>query len=128
MTQGIGVDIVDIERIRMLMTRYGDRFTCRTLTPIEYEKFVKISSHKKASFVAKRFAAKEAFSKAIGTGIGGACSFQDFSVVNDESGKPSIILHKEFDDCIKNSDIFISLSDERQMAIAFVVISKKQLH
>ena len=88
---GIGIDIVQIDRVRSSLDRLGDAFAKKILHPNEFEKF---NSHKlKDRYLAKRFAAKEAFAKALGTGIVEGVTLPRIEVINSQQGKPEIILH-----------------------------------
>lgn len=84
---GTGIDIVELERIEQAMDKQP-RFVARILTENEQEKFQALSPKRKVEFLAGRFAAKEAYAKAVGTGIGGDVSFLDVEVLPDEKGKP----------------------------------------
>ena len=126
-TLGVGVDIVDNSRIKRSIK--NKRFLSRVFSNSEI-----INSKKninKASFFSKRFAAKEAFSKALGTGFRNGIYFNDISIVNDKYGKPSFKINKKLKNFIKqkfkanNLNIFLSISDEKKHSIAFVVIGKK---
>jgi holo-[acyl-carrier protein] synthase len=91
MILGIGIDIIEVERIRASLERFGERFGQRILLPGETAYCL---SHKyPAPFVAARFAAKEAISKAFGTGIGSQLGWQDMEIARKESGEPYVILH-----------------------------------
>ena len=91
MILGIGIDIIEVDRIQSSHERFGERFLKRILHPKEIEYCL---SHKSpAPFLAARFAAKEAMSKACGTGIGAHLSWQDIEVGRKESGEPFVILH-----------------------------------
>ncbi|ADZ90392.1 holo-ACP synthase [Marinomonas mediterranea] len=121
---GIGTDIVEIARIRDSYDRLGDRFAKRILTDSEFERLKSFESDAIASaFLAKRFAAKEAAVKALGTGIGRGVSFQHFNVKNLESGQPILEVNDEicarFDQAIT---WHLSLTDEREYAQAFVIL------
>ena len=124
---GIGVDIIDNLRIKKSIL--NKKFIKRIFTKNEINISKKINN--KASFFSKRFAAKEAFSKALGTGFRKDLNFNDISVVNDKYGKPSIEMNKKIINLInkrfktKNVSIFLSISDEKKHSIAFVVIGKK---
>lgn len=123
MIYGIGTDIVSIKRIEDALFRFGDRFLHRILNEAEVAEYAQ--SAQPARFLAKRFAAKEAFSKAFGTGIGGEIGWHDVAVAHDERGKPiiksSAALSVRLAICeVKN--LHISISDESEHAIAFVVI------
>ncbi len=126
---GIGSDIVKISRIEELISSFQHQFLEKILIDSEIEKAKSISLHKKyISFVAKRFAAKEAFAKALGTGIGKEISFQDLFIDSDEFGKPRINLNSKLKDKLfakyGNLIFHLSLSDEEQYALAFVIIEK----
>ena len=120
---GIGTDIVQIERIKHAFERQGERFAQRILCASELYLF-----HEKGQsipYLAKRFAAKEAASKALGTGIG-AVSWQDMEISNDSKGAPVLKLMgaaKENMAALGASQVSISLSDEQDYAVAFVVLS-----
>jgi holo-[acyl-carrier protein] synthase len=121
--RGIGTDIVAIARIERALARHGARFAARILRPEELAAFA--SAARPAAWLAKRFAAKEALAKALGTGIG-AVSWQDFSVLSGESGAPVARCHGRAQDVLAElgvRDIWISLSDERDYALAFAVLS-----
>lgn len=124
---GIGTDLVEIERIAQSIERLGARFIDRILTPEEKARWASIGHHQVANaFVAKRFAAKEAAVKALGTGIGAGVSFQHFSVSNLPTGQPFLLV----DDSIAARFAFpvswhLSLTDEKAYAQAFVVLESK---
>lgn len=121
MISGIGTDIVHIKRIEALLTKYGDRFVNRILSKSEIVQFRIKNS---VLYLARRFAGKEAFFKAIGTGIGKPLRFSDITISNDDLGKPEIKIEDvEKGKLIKKySNIHISLSDDYPVAIAFVVV------
>ncbi|MBU6140048.1 MAG: holo-ACP synthase [Proteobacteria bacterium] len=128
MILGIGIDLVSVERIQNLEDQFGKKFLQKIFTKNESaESKKKISS---AIFLAKRFAAKEAFSKALGLGIGRGINFQDIEVENDDFGKPRIKILNEKNAFIKkhfnceNFAIHLSLSDEKSFANAIVLIEK----
>ncbi|RBP81860.1 holo-ACP synthase [Marinomonas rhizomae] len=124
---GIGTDLVEISRVTQSVERLGERFIDRILTPDEKARWAQINNADKANaYVAKRFAAKEAAVKALGTGIGSGVSFQHFSVGNLPSGQPILIV----DDSITARYEFpvswhLSLTDEKAYAQAFVVLESK---
>ncbi|BDX02095.1 holo-[acyl-carrier-protein] synthase [Marinomonas pontica] len=124
---GVGTDLVEIARIAQSISRLGERFIDRILTADEKKRWAEISNEDKANaFVAKRFAAKEAAVKALGTGIGSGVSFQHFSVVNLPSGQPVLVV----DDVISERydmplSWHLSLTDEKAYAQAFVVLESK---
>src|SRR4051812_40356172 len=88
---GVGIDIIEVERIRASHERFGERFLKRILRP---EEIAYCFSHAQpAPFLAARFSAKEAVSKAFGTGIGAQLGWQDIEVCRKESGQPYVVLH-----------------------------------
>ena len=124
--KNIGTDLVQISRINNLYNKYQDKFAQKILSDLELDKFYQLNNHKKVNFLAKRFAGKEALVKALGTGFSNGIWFQDFSITNNSFGAPIVKLHnKALEFANKNNiqDIFISLSDEKHYALAFVVIS-----
>ena len=124
---GIGVDIVKNKRIQSLIKNRN--FIKRTFGIKE----LKFSKEKidKTNYFAKRFAAKEAFSKSFGTGIRGNLSFKDIEILNDKMGKPFFYKSKKIDQLmkkkfkIKKYDLLLSLSDEKDHSIAFSILIKK---
>mgnify|MGYP001452248164 FL=1 len=124
---GIGVDIIDNKRIKKSIK--NSNFKNRTFSAKE----LKLSSLtiNKASFFAKRFAAKEAFAKALGTGFRNNLNFKDIEVINDKLGKPNYtknkkitkIVQKKFN--VKNFNCFLSISDEKDYSTAFAIIQSK---
>jgi len=121
---GIGTDLVEKHRIRDLLDRFNRKFVERILSLEEIKKFD--AATEGVSFLAKRFAAKEAIAKAIGTGIG-PLVFNEISVLNLDNGKPHVSFKgksKQFVESmnISDDDVMISLSDEREYAVAFVII------
>lgn len=124
MVVGIGTDIVQIDRIRRTYERHGRHFAERILTPNELSIFDGKKSPE--AYLAKRFAAKEAAAKALGTGIG-SISWQDIEVSNDDAGAPLLTLHgSALERKVKlgAESILLSLSDEQDFAVAFVVLSR----
>jgi len=123
MIYGVGTDVVEIERIRRAIERFGERFAQRILCPPEMERF---SNHRlKANYLAKRFAAKEAFTKALGTGIHAPANWHGLWVANLRSGKPVL----EFTDSLRMflkerriTQAHVSLSDEKGVAFATVIL------
>ncbi|GEM04028.1 holo-[acyl-carrier-protein] synthase [Halolactibacillus miurensis] len=116
MIRGIGIDIVEIARIKILIKR-NPRFIEKVLSVKEQEKYWTLTSdNRRAEFVAGRFAAKEALGKALGTGLG-KLSFSDISILNDALGKPA--LHFIGDDLYK---VHVSISHSHTSAVANVVL------
>lgn len=129
MILGIGCDIVRIERIAQSLEKFGDRFVRRIFTDSERHFCEQRGEIRKASCFAKRFAAKEALVKALGTGIRKGIFFSDIEVVTSPSGQPVIHLSETADDHIKSmglqwTSIYCSLSDEADVAMAVVVIEQ----
>ena len=122
---GIGTDIVDINRIKKLLK--NKKILNRLFNKVEILKCSKsINSN---NCYAKRFAAKEAFSKALGTGISAGISFNEIIVLNEKNGKPFIELNGKTKTKVRNKiknefKISLSLSDEKKYAVAFVTISQ----
>lgn len=122
---GIGTDLVTIKRIEEALFRFGDRFLHRILSEAEVVEYAR--SSQPARFVAKRFAAKEAFSKAYGTGIGESVGWHDVRVTHDQLGKPSIETSAPLRERMRSRDItraHLSITDEAEHALAFVVLEK----
>ena len=123
---GNGVDIVKNSRFRKLISnkKFVERIYSRT--EINFSK--KILN--KESYFAKRFAAKEAFVKSLGTGFRNGINFKDISIVNTSYGKPRILLNNKIKKIIDKKlklnkfKIFLSLSDEKKYSIAFVILNK----
>ena len=125
MIYGIGTDIIAIGRIEALLARYGDRFAKRILAPAEWEAFrVSLSP---ARFLAKRFAAKEAFSKALGTGIRWPTSWHNIAIGHTALGRPRFDLGPALAKTLEREGIggcHLSISDEEELAVAFVVLER----
>ena len=120
---GIGTDIVEVARIEASIQQFGDDFAKRILAESELASY--LESHIKARFLAKRFAAKEAFSKAFGTGLRAPATFQNIAVSHDDLGKPLLVLATELQALLQSKNItqmHISISDEKSLAAAFVVL------
>jgi len=120
---GIGTDIVRTSRIRRILRKYPDTFPQRILHESELQVFH--DHHSPASFTTKRFAAKEAAAKALGTGIAKGVSFHDISVTNNELGQPQLTFYGktlEIADSLGIKHTHISLSDEGEYAVAQVVL------
>tara|TARA_Y100001970_G_scaffold88509_1_gene111716 strand:- start:5778 stop:6167 length:390 start_codon:yes stop_codon:yes gene_type:complete len=129
MILGIGTDIIDITRIKNTIQKYGDKFKQRCFSEHEIKRSEsKINS---VESYAKRYAAKEACAKALGTGLARGVFWKDIEIKNNKFGKPYILLHnKAFTYMLKfkckNSKIEVSLSDEKKYAIANVIIYCQQ--
>ncbi len=122
---GIGTDIVEVARIEASIEQFGDEFAERILAISEFTSYQE--SHIKPRFLAKRFAAKEAFAKALGTGLRAPATFQNITVSHDDLGKPILILSAELQAFLQAKEVtrtHISISDEKNLAAAFVVLEK----
>ncbi len=123
MIVGIGTDVCSVVRIARVLERHGERFVRRILTPQERPRYER--THDKAGHLAKRFAAKEAFSKAIGTGIHAPFTWHSISLGRDARGKPLIVpgeamaRHLEL---LGVTGSHVSLTDDHDVAMAFVVL------
>lgn len=135
MILGTGIDIVSISRIEKLLKAFDDKFIKKiyTLKEINIAKDKNYQGNivRKSFYYAKRFAAKEALSKALGTGIGRGINFNDIEITNNKLGKPQIKILNQKQDFIKkqlsckNFAIHLTLSDEKELAIASVIIEEK---
>ena len=126
-TVGIGVDIVNNKRFTNLVK--DKKFINRTFSKKEILNSKKISN--KINFYSKRFAAKESFAKAVGTGFRHNLNFKDIQILNDKLGKPYFLKSKKIDEIInkkfkiKKYDLFLSISDEKDYSIAFTILQTK---
>ena len=123
MILGTGTDLIDIRRIERALARFGHRFAERVLVDDEYQRFC--THRKPAHYLAKRFAAKEAFSKAMGTGIHFPVNWHNVSVENGRSGRPMLRFSDSLDRLLQARGVtaaHLSLTDEIGMACAFVVL------
>ena len=130
MIYGIGTDICDIRRIRASLARHGERFAQRILSDGELATWTERSARwpdRGASYLATRFSAKEAFSKAIGLGMRMPMTWRHCEITKASSGKPGIVLHgalKEWFDA-RQLSAHITVSDETDYAASFCVVEKK---
>ncbi len=132
MILGIGNDLTNIDRIAENLTRHGVRFTGRIFTPAEIAYAESKPGTVRAGTYAKRYAAKEACAKALGTGFRDGLVLTNISVINDELGKPSLVLTGRAADKLKaltppgqSAFIHLSLSDDASLAQAFVIIEAR---
>ena len=124
---GIGVDIVKNNRFKILARKGNFIFRTFSKNEINFSK----KKNMKVAYFAKRFAAKESFSKSLGTGIRDNLNFKDIEVLNDKFGKPYFrktkkignLIYKKFK--VKKYDLFLSISDEKDYSIAFTIIQKQ---
>lgn len=122
MIAGIGTDIVSTPRIAAALERHGERFLWRVLSPQELHEVP--DGLARTAWVARRWAAKEAVAKALGTGIGRQCRFQDIRIAHDALGAPSVVLSGAAAKTAGRGHWHLSISDEQEMAVAFVVWEK----
>tara|TARA_B110001452_G_scaffold260186_1_gene257406 strand:- start:5 stop:391 length:387 start_codon:yes stop_codon:yes gene_type:complete len=124
---GTGIDIVDKTRIRVALKKKLFIKRIFSLTEISKAKNFK----DKTSYYSKKFAAKEALSKSIGTGFRNNLNFKDISVINNKLGKPSFVVNNKIKNIIKKQfkvssvNFFLSISDEKKYSIAYVILQKK---
>lgn len=132
MIYGIGTDIVMVRRIEDLIARYGERFARRVLGPDELAEYLRRHGRGAhgpayaARYLAKRFAAKEAFSKAIGLGLRGPMTLLSLQILNDRRGKPVAVARKELEPWLRERGLVahVSLTDEQEAVVAFVVVEQ----
>ena len=121
---GIGVDIIQNNRIKNLLK--NKKFLGRIYSDRELK--LSKQNKNKVAYFAKRFAAKEAFSKALGTGFRSGLEFKDIEIVNDKAGKPQYVKNKKIIKIVKNKfkiknfNSFLSISDEKDYSTAFTII------
>ena len=124
---GIGVDIVENSRITKSLT--NNLFIKRVFSNSEILIAKKLKDKK--NYYSKRFAAKEAFAKTIGTGFRNNLNFKDISITNNKAGKPSFLINEKLKKIIKKQfktlsvSFFLSISDEKKYSVAFVILQKK---
>lgn len=123
MIYGIGIDVVEPRRIARLLEKYGERFARRVLTRLEWPGYLRTA--RPVLFLANRFAAKEAFSKAMGTGFRYPVTLQCISVVQNRAGKPGFSFHPNLEQLVSSRGIVnhhLTISDEAALACACVVL------
>ncbi|MEM7401244.1 MAG: holo-ACP synthase [Pseudomonadota bacterium] len=120
---GTGIDIVEVSRIQKSIDRYEENFAAKILHDEELSEYE--GSNNKVSFLAKRFAVKEAFVKALGTGIRDHVSWRKMYITHDKKGKPLLEFTEEFAKQIdaNNLDVHISISDEAKYVVAHALIT-----
>ncbi len=119
---GIGIDLVQVQRIKAGIEKFPARFRSRIFTKNEIT-FCETRQHKYLSYAA-RFAAKEAFSKALGTGLRGKISWQDIEVIDDERSKPNLFITGKAKKYLGNRKFHVSLSHTEDYATAIVIIEE----
>jgi holo-[acyl-carrier protein] synthase len=122
MVKGIGVDIIEIDRIRRSIERLGDRFLDKVYTPREIS-YCNGKAHRFQHYAA-RFAAKEALSKALSTGWAGEFRWKDVEVMNEPSGQPRFSLHGTLCERLEGASIMVSLSHSDSHVVAVVLIQE----
>ena len=130
MIYGIGTDICDIRRIRASLARHGERFAQRILSDGELATWTERSARwpdRGVSYLATRFSAKEAFSKAIGLGMRLPMTWRNCEITKVSSGKPEIVLHSALKDWFdaRQLSAHVSVTDETDYAASFCVVEKK---
>ncbi|MDT3680421.1 MAG: holo-ACP synthase [Burkholderiaceae bacterium] len=134
MIHGIGTDIVLVERVEALLARWGERFARRVLGDDEFAEYRRRAakgghgSGYAARYLAKRFAAKEAFGKALGVGLHAPMTLHSLQVLNDERGRPVAHTHNALARHLDENGLVahVSLSDERDSAVAFVIVETRE--
>jgi holo-[acyl-carrier protein] synthase len=120
MLLGLGVDMVEVGRVKRARERWGERFLNRVFTS-EERSYCLRKAFPEQSFAA-RFAAKEAVLKAIGTGLSGGIGWKDVEIVNNKSGKPEVNLGEKITERIGGKKILISISHTKGFAIAYAIL------
>lgn len=126
MIYGIGVDVLEPGRVARLFETYGERFARRVLTPDEWPYFER--SRRPAMFIANRFAAKEAFSKAMGTGFRFPVTLGQINVIQNRLGKPELSYRPDLQRLIDAEGIaggYVTISDEQSVICAVVVLERR---
>ena len=126
---GIGTDICDVRRIRQSLARHGDRFAKKILSEAEFNTWQERSARwpeRGVRYLASRFSAKEAFSKAIGLGMVWPMHWRQCEIGKLSSGKPTIVLHGELKEWFESRQLaaHVSLTDETDYAASFCVVEK----
>lgn len=130
MITGIGCDVVELKRVEEVLLKHGERFVERILTPNEmplYHKRLSLSKSHALAFVASRWAAKEAVSKALGTGIAEDVTFHSMEVMHNTKGAPLMFFCNALRERLMKEGIFvhISITDEKTMVAAFAVAEQR---
>lgn len=130
---GIGTDLIEIERIAAAYARFGERFAQRILGEREFERYRARRARSDArglAFLATRFAAKEAVSKALGLGMRTPMSWRSVEILNDPSGRPIVFVQGDLQRFVERNRLrlHVSVTDERSMAMAYVVAETEGAH
>lgn len=125
---GIGSDLVAVERMAQLLERRGENGARRLLMTEEFNEFIALPRSKRAAFLAKHFAAKEALGKALGCGLRPPATLGASGIVHDHAGKPYFMFNSALAAYCRSRhwQVHLSISDERQYALAFVVLEQKE--
>ncbi len=123
MVEGIGIDVVEIDRMEDTIDRWGDVFLRKIFTDCELT--YASSKRSPVPHIAGRFAVKEAVAKAVATGWRGGFRWKDVEVENNPSGKPSVILHGRLREMLKENEILVSISHSDKIVVAIVLIQKR---
>jgi holo-[acyl-carrier protein] synthase len=123
MVTGLGVDIIEVPRIKKALDRWGKRFFKRVFTSEERRYSMRKAFPEQS--LAARFAAKEAVMKALGTGLSGGIAWTDVEIVNNPQGKPEVKLGSKITDLVGDKKVQISLSHTREFAVAFAVLEEE---
>ncbi len=126
MIYGIGVDVLEPGRVARLLEQYGERFARRVITPDEWPYYER--SRRPAMFIANRFAAKEAFSKAMGTGFRFPVTLGQISIIQNRLGKPELHYRDALQRLIDAEGIaggYVTISDEQSVICAVVVLERR---
>jgi holo-[acyl-carrier protein] synthase len=131
MIYGIGTDIIQISRVEAALSRHGDRFAEKILGQEELAKYKRRKSKVEARgirFLATRFAAKEAFSKALGLGMHMPMTWRAMQTLNAPSGKPVVVTSGTLQQYMEQNGLTaqVSITDEAEYAVAFVIVEKKE--
>lgn len=121
--QGIGVDVIDMQRIRKTIEEMGEPFLRKLFTSSEIAYCE--SKRMPHQHFAARFAAKEAVSKALQTGWSGVFRWKDVEVLNEPSGAPKVLLHNDLAEVLKHSSVHLTISHTESTVVAFAVIEEK---
>lgn len=125
MIYGIGIDVLEPQRVERLLAKFGQRFARRVLTDLEWPGYLR--TRKPVYYVANRFAAKEAFSKAMGTGFRFPVTLGQISVTPDPAGKPVISYGPALEPFVRDAGVVnccLTISDEKNLACAVVVLER----
>ena len=127
MIYGIGTDVVEVSRIKLALKKHGQKLAEKILTAHELLAYKDVKS--KENFLAKRFAAKEAFAKAFGTGLRGEVNLKSIEVTHDDLGKPHLKYYDQLKRLVHEKNIYrchLSISDEKNIAVAFVILEMQE--